>query len=97
MKSKLKIKHQTGSKAGQVEEFAAGDALKIGRSNSCRIQYDPGIDDMVSREHASISAGGSAAPPAKQGAGRETLQRMIVTERKKSKTGMMLAAAGILA
>ena len=57
MELKIKIKHQTGTKAGQVEEFATttiGD-LKIGRGNKCQIQYDPDIDDMVSREHAAIS------------------------------------------
>ena len=56
MELKIKIKHQTGTKAGQIEEFATtiGD-LKIGRGNKCQIQYDPDIDDMVSREHAAIS------------------------------------------
>lgn len=62
MDLKIKIKHQTGSKNGQVEEFAAsiGD-LKIGRGNKCQIQYDPDIDEMVSREHAAISADGKEA------------------------------------
>jgi len=56
METKIKIKHQTGSKAGQVEEFAAqGGELLIGRGNKCRIQYDPDIDDLVSREHAVLS------------------------------------------
>ncbi|MDR1102566.1 MAG: trypsin-like peptidase domain-containing protein [Tannerella sp.] len=194
MERKIKIKHQTGSKAGQVEEFPAtsGD-LKIGRGNQCRIQYDPDLDDTVSREHASISTDGKEAdtfwiedynssnglfvngkqvwgkvkiyagdtvqagadgptfifdldprpeshirktqvlnipplkattsrkavtpapeqadgsgdsaaagtpPPAapvKQGVGMETVQRMVVAERKKSKAGMLLIVAGILA
>ena len=57
MELKIKIKHQTGSKTGQCEEFAAksGD-IKIGRGNKCHVQYDPDLDDMVSREHAAISA-----------------------------------------
>ena len=56
MELKIKIKHQTGTKAGQVEEFSTtGGDLKIGRGNKCQIQYDPDIDDMVSREHAAIS------------------------------------------
>jgi pSer/pThr/pTyr-binding forkhead associated (FHA) protein len=56
MEPKIKIKHQTGSKAGQSEEFALsiGD-IKIGRGSKCHIQYDPDLDDMVSREHAVIS------------------------------------------
>ena len=189
MDSKIKIKHQTGSKTGQVEEFAvnAGD-LKIGRGNKCHIQYDPDLDDMVSREHASISVDGKEAdtfwiedhnssnglfvngkqvwgkvkiyagdtiqvgkngptflfdldprpeshikktqvinlpppkpttvnkavtpenreevksagsdhlpsPPVKQGIGKETVQRMVQEERKKSKTGFLLIIAGIL-
>lgn len=191
MEIKIKIKHQTGSKAGQIEEFAttAGD-LEIGRGNKCQIQYDPDIDDMVSREHASISvdnkdaetfwiedynssnglfvnkkkvsgkvkiyAGdsvqvgangptflfdldprpeshikktqvvdilpppkpttinsvitpgttepnktggtkdGSVPPPIKQGVGKETVQRMVLEERKKSKINILLVAAGIL-
>ncbi|MDR2148786.1 MAG: trypsin-like peptidase domain-containing protein [Tannerella sp.] len=57
MATKIKIKHQTGSRVGQVEEFAAqGSELLIGRGNKCQIQYDPDIDDLVSREHAVISA-----------------------------------------
>jgi pSer/pThr/pTyr-binding forkhead associated (FHA) protein/S1-C subfamily serine protease len=185
MDTKIKIKHQTGSKAGQAEEFAAGDKLKIGRSSTCQIQYDPDIDDMVSREHALISAddkeadtfwiednnssnglfvngrkvqgreklyagdtvqagadgptfifdldprpeshikktqvmnipplkattahkavapelsgnseGDAPAAPPKQGIGQETLQRVVVAERQKSRTGMLLVAAGFLA
>jgi pSer/pThr/pTyr-binding forkhead associated (FHA) protein/S1-C subfamily serine protease len=187
MDTKIKIKHQTGSRAGQVEEFAVTDKLKIGRSGTCQIQYDPDIDDMVSREHALIlpddkeadtfwiednnssnglfvndrrvqgkeklyagdtvqaGTGGptfifdldprpeshirktqvlnipplkattahqAVAPPEpsdssesdtpppvppKQGIGKETLQRVVVAERRKSKTGMLLVAAGFLA
>ncbi|MDR1601408.1 MAG: trypsin-like peptidase domain-containing protein [Tannerella sp.] len=193
----LKIKHQTGSKAGQAETFAITDGdLKIGRGNKCRIQYDPDIDDMVSREHAVISTdnkeadtfwiedynssnglfvngkqvwgkvkiyagdtiqvgangptfmfdldprpeshikktqvvdiippkpttvhkavtpatpgaspksakpkaeeignAGTAPTPVKQGVGKETVQRMVLEERKKTKASTMLTAAGIL-
>ncbi|MDR2915724.1 MAG: trypsin-like peptidase domain-containing protein [Tannerella sp.] len=194
MDLKIKIKHQTGSMAGQVEEFSttAGD-LKIGRGNKCQIQYDPDIDDMVSREHASISVDNKEADtfwiedynssnglfvnkkqvwgkvriyagdtvqvgangptflfdldprpeshikktqvvdilpppkpttinkavtpgstddnkasetkndsktppsaPVKQGVGKETVQRMVLEERKKSKINILLVAAGIL-
>lgn len=56
METKIKIRHQAGSKAGQMEEFAvSSDDLKIGRGSNCQIQYDPDLDDMVSREHAFIS------------------------------------------
>ena len=196
METKIKVKHQTGSKTGQVEEFAVniGD-LKIGRGNKCHIQYDPDIDDVVSREHACISvdtkeadtfwiedynssnglfvnnkqvwgkvkiyagdtiqvgkngplfifdldprpeshikktqvinipppkqttvnkiavetpstgsevkpAGNesnskvsSPSQPTKQGVGKETVQRMVMEERKKSKVSTMLVAAGII-
>jgi S1-C subfamily serine protease/pSer/pThr/pTyr-binding forkhead associated (FHA) protein len=177
MELKIKIKHQTGSKAGQVEEFAAtGGDLKIGRGSKCRIQYDPDLDDTVSREHASISldskeadtfwiedhnssnglfvnkkqiagkvkiyagdtvqigangpvflfdldprpeshikktqvvdilppiksttvnkaAGDRPQPSAKQSVGKDTVQRMVLEERKKSKTNVLLVAMGIL-
>jgi len=176
MELKIKIKHQSGSKTGQWEEFAAtvGD-LKIGRGNKCQIQYDPDIDDMVSREHAAISLDGKEAdtfwiedfnssnglfvngkqvygkikifagdtvqlgtngptflfdidprpeshmkktqvvniapakpttvnpaqdkpqsPLAKQGIGKETAQRMVLEERKKSKVNTLFIAAGIV-
>jgi S1-C subfamily serine protease len=194
MERKIKIRHQTGSRAGQVEEFSAASGdLKIGRGNQCQIQYDPDLDDMVSREHAAISTDGKEAdtfwiedcnssnglfvngkqvwgkvkiyagdtvqagangpafmfdldprpeshikktqvvdilppkpttvhraavpeddgtdtgngdpagenrppaPPVKQGVGRETVQRMVMEERRKSRTGVMFIAAGILA
>jgi len=60
MEMKIKIKHQNGSKAGQVEEFAAQlGTLKIGRSSECQIQYDPDNDTVVSREHAVIKVDGA--------------------------------------
>jgi len=181
MELKIKIKHQTGSKSGQIEEFApnAGD-VKMGRGNRCLIQYDPDIDDMVSREHAAISVDSQDAetfwiedfnssnglfvngkqvrgktkiyagdvvqlgakgptfifdldprpeshikktqvvdvPPVKattvhktgvpagqtppqpqtekHGVGKETVQRMVLQERKKAKTNTLFIAAGIL-
>jgi S1-C subfamily serine protease/pSer/pThr/pTyr-binding forkhead associated (FHA) protein len=194
MELKIKIRHQTGSKAGQVEVFpATGGDLRIGRGSQCRIQYDPDLDDMVSREHAAISTDGKEpdtfwiedynssnglfvngkqvwgkvkiyagdtvqvgtngptfmfdldprpeshikktqlvdivllkstavrrtvspgnggidtgngdpagenlppASPVKQGIGRETVQRMVLEERKKSRTSVLFIAAGILA
>ena len=187
METKIKVRHQTGSKTGQVEEYAVniGD-LKIGRGSKCQIQYDPDIDEVVSREHAAISVDGKEADtywiedfnssnglfvnnkqvwgkvkiyagdtvqmgkngpififdldprpeshikktqvlnipppkkttvnkavvetpgtdpevkgstpsqPVKQGVGKETVQRMVLEERKKSKVNVLLIAAGIL-
>jgi S1-C subfamily serine protease len=59
METKIKIKHQTGTKNGQIEEFnvSAGE-LRTGRGSHCQIRYDPDIDDMVSREHAIITIDG---------------------------------------
>ncbi len=50
------IKHLTGSKANQVEEFALKhhNELLFGRDPSSVVQYDPDIDDLVGREHAKI-------------------------------------------
>ena len=50
------IRHLTGSKANQVDEFpiAQFKEIKFGRSTSTDIPFDPEIDDMVSREHGKI-------------------------------------------
>ncbi|MCB1025199.1 MAG: FHA domain-containing protein, partial [Acidobacteria bacterium] len=50
------VKHLTGSKANQVEEFALKhhNELSFGRDPSSVVQYDPDIDDLVGREHAKI-------------------------------------------
>lgn len=50
------IKHLTGSKANQIEEFALKhhNNLIFGRDNSATVKYDPDRDDLVGREHAKI-------------------------------------------
>ena len=50
------IRHRSGSKANQVEEFPLENltALTIGRTATSMIKYDPDQDDLVSREHAKI-------------------------------------------
>jgi S1-C subfamily serine protease/pSer/pThr/pTyr-binding forkhead associated (FHA) protein len=50
------IKHLTGSKANQVEEFAIKhhSELSFGRDPSTVVQFDADIDDLVGREHAKI-------------------------------------------
>ena len=51
------IKHLSGSKANQVEEFALKhhNDLIFGRDTSATIKYDPDRDDLVGRQHAKIS------------------------------------------
>lgn len=50
------IKHLSGSKANQTEEFALRHhtSLIFGREASATIKYDPDRDDLVGREHARI-------------------------------------------
>jgi serine protease Do len=50
------IKHLSGSKANQVEEFALKhhNELIFGREATSTIQYDPDRDDLVGRQHAKI-------------------------------------------
>ena len=51
------IKHLSGSKANQVEEFPLHhySQLILGRDDSATVKYDPDRDDLVGREHAKIS------------------------------------------
>ncbi len=50
------IKHLSGSKANQVEEFALKhhNELIFGREDSSTVKYDPDRDDLVGRQHAKI-------------------------------------------
>jgi serine protease Do len=50
------IKHISGSKANQVEEFALKhhNELIFGRETTSTVQYDPDRDDLVGRQHAKI-------------------------------------------
>ena len=50
------IRHLSGSKANQVEEFPLGSTseFSIGRSDSSDIRFDPDRDDLVSRHHARL-------------------------------------------
>ena len=51
------IKHLSGSKANQVEEFALRhhNELIFGRDTSATVKYDPDRDDLVGRQHAKIT------------------------------------------
>lgn len=50
------IKHLSGSKANQVEEFALKhhNELVFGREATSTVRYDPDRDDLVGRQHAKI-------------------------------------------
>lgn len=54
---RMLIKHLSGSKANQVEEFALKhhNELIFGRDVSATVKYDPDRDDLVGREHAKIA------------------------------------------
>ena len=61
---KIVIRHVSGSKANQIEEFSlkGRTELRIGRDPSCDIVYDSGRDDVVSRNHAVIGVSGGERP-----------------------------------
>ncbi|MFN8355051.1 MAG: trypsin-like peptidase domain-containing protein [Spirosomataceae bacterium] len=49
------IRHLSGSKANQVEEFDfKRTELSLGRSSTNDVQFDPEVDTLVSREHGKI-------------------------------------------
>lgn len=54
---RMLIKHLSGSKANQVEEFALKyhNELIFGREAPSTVKYDPDRDDLVGRQHAKIS------------------------------------------
>jgi hypothetical protein len=53
---RIVLRHLSGSKANQVEEFpiAYFNELIIGRDPSVTVKYDPDRDDLVGRQHAKI-------------------------------------------
>jgi S1-C subfamily serine protease len=56
------LKHVSGSKANQVEEFPLShfSELVIGRDPEVSVKYDPDRDDLVGRKHARIVADSAA-------------------------------------
>jgi len=50
------LRHISGSRAGQVDEFALDDFREalIGRSPVAAVRYEPDQDDLVGREHARL-------------------------------------------
>ena len=53
---RIVLRHLSGSKAGQVEEFplAHFGELIFGRDPSASVKYDPNRDDLVGRQHAKV-------------------------------------------
>src|SRR5829696_10445844 len=54
---RIVLKHLSGSKANQVEEFPLAHVkeLILGRDPSSTVKYDPDRDDLVGRHHAKIT------------------------------------------
>ena len=54
---RIVLKHLSGSKANQVEEFPLSHVkeLILGRDASSTVKYDPDRDDLVGRQHAKIT------------------------------------------
>src|SRR5262245_7546526 len=53
---RIVLRHVSGSKAGQVEEFPLAHfrELIFGRDPSSSVKYDPNRDDLVGRQHAKV-------------------------------------------
>lgn len=58
------LRHRTGSKANQVDEFIVGtfNDITLGRTQAADVRYNPDLDDLVSREHARIVQDPTGAP-----------------------------------
>lgn len=54
---RIVVRHQSGSKVNQVEEFPLNHFTEIifGRDPSATVKYDPDRDDLVGRQHAKIA------------------------------------------
>jgi serine protease Do len=61
---RIVLKHLSGSKANQVEEFPLNhfEELVIGRDPSATVKYDADKDDLVGRQHAKIMRDGPDSP-----------------------------------
>jgi len=57
MDQRIVVRHLSGSKTNQVEEFPLKLVKEItfGREASCEVKYDPDRDDLVSRQHLKIA------------------------------------------
>ncbi|MEJ7618446.1 MAG: FHA domain-containing protein [Pyrinomonadaceae bacterium] len=54
---RIVLRHLSGSKANQVEEFPLSHVkeLILGRDDTATVKYDPERDDLVGRQHAKIA------------------------------------------
>jgi len=54
---RIVLRHLSGSKANQVEEFPLSHVKEVvfGRDPSATVKYDPDRDDLVGRQHAKIA------------------------------------------
>src|SRR5712692_2181458 len=54
---RIVLRHLSGSKANQVEEFPLSQVkeLSIGRDPSSTVRFDPERDDQVGRQHARLA------------------------------------------
>jgi pSer/pThr/pTyr-binding forkhead associated (FHA) protein len=58
--NKILIRHLTGSRANQVDQFpGAANEIVFGREPGVTVQYDENRDDLVSRQHVKIIVDGS--------------------------------------
>lgn len=59
---KIIIKHLTGTKANQLESFELPfETITFGRNINCQVNYDPEKEDLVSRNHLTITSQGEDA------------------------------------
>ncbi|MBV8819252.1 MAG: FHA domain-containing protein, partial [Acidobacteriaceae bacterium] len=62
MGQKIILRFRNGSHAGASREFKA-NTITIGRDSSCEMAFDSDKDDLVSRQHAKITAELESASP----------------------------------
>ncbi len=53
---RILIRHLSGARAGQVDEFPAAETREIlvGRDPEATVRFDPSREDLVSRQHVKI-------------------------------------------
>src|SRR5580698_4580316 len=52
---RILIRHLSGARAGQVDEFPAGTSeILVGRDPDAAVCFDPSREDLVSRQHVKI-------------------------------------------
>src|SRR5579863_10238945 len=53
---RILIRHLSGARAGQVDEFPAAETneILVGRDPEASVRFDPSREDLVSRQHVKI-------------------------------------------